>query len=125
MRSKITLLEVRALKNHICRRSARSKHIFLDYTVFLDSIDSTGSTDSIDIIDSIDSILVPHKETANIHTTHKGARARAKVPMGAARFARRPHRYFCSPFVCGVNVGGLFVWHKYRIYRIYNIYRVL
>ena len=49
--------------------------MFLDYTDFLDSIDSTEFTDSIDIIDSIDSILVPHKETANIHTTHKGARA--------------------------------------------------
>ena len=51
----------------------------------IDSIDSTESTDSIDIIDSIDSILVPHKETANIHTTHKGARASrapTKVPMG-------------------------------------------
>ena len=81
---------------------------------------SAESKDSIDIIDSIDSILVPHKETA----THKGARARTKVPMGAARFARRPHRYFCSPFVCGVNVGGLFVWHKYRIYRTYNICEV-
>ena len=33
------------------------------------------------------SILVPHKETANIHTTHK---ARTKVPMGVAREARRP-----------------------------------
>ena len=52
---------------------------------FLDSIDSIESTDSIDITDSIDSMLVPHKETANIHTTHKGARAsraRTKVPMG-------------------------------------------
>ena len=58
----------------------------------IDSIDSTESTDSIDIIDSIDSILVPHKETANIHTTHKG---RTKVPMGAAREARHPHRHFC------------------------------
>ena len=69
----------------------RAQNTFsLDYTEFLDSIDSTESTD---IIDSIDSILVPHKETANIHTTHKG---RTKVPMGAAREARRPHRYFCS-----------------------------
>ena len=72
---------------------------------FLDSIDSIESTDSINIIDSL---LVPHKKTANIHTTHKGARS---AP---------PHRYFCSPFVCGVNVGGLFVWHKYRIYNIYK-----
>ena len=64
---------------------------------FLDSIDSVESTDSIDIIDSIDSILVPHKETANIHTTHKG---KTKVPMGrspigtfvGAREARAP---FC------------------------------
>ena len=46
---------------------------------FLDSIDSTESTDSIDIIDSIDFVLVPRKETANIHTTHKGI---TKVPMG-------------------------------------------
>ena len=90
---------------------------------YLDSIDSIESADSIDIIDSIDSILVPHKETANIHTTHKG---RTKVPMGAwppsvLLFARAQR---ARPFVCGVNVGGLFVWHKYRIYRIYDIYRV-
>ena len=44
-----------------------------DFVDFLDSIDPIESTDSIDIIDSIDSILVPHKETANTHTTHKGA----------------------------------------------------
>ena len=72
------------------------------YTDFLDSTDSIEVTASIDIIDSIDSILVPHKETANIHTTHKGARASrapTKVPMGAARFARCAHRYLCSPFV--------------------------
>ena len=75
----------------------------------------------MDIIDSIDSTLVPHKETANIHTTHKGARA-SRAPTKVSMAA--PHRYFCSPFVCGVNVGGLFVWHKYRIYRIYDIYRV-
>ena len=63
--------------------------------IFLDSIHSTESTDSIDIIDSIDSILVPHRETANIHTTHKG---KTKVPMGrspigtfvGARAARAP-----------------------------------
>ena len=113
--SKITFLEVRALKNHDFGRSARSKHIFLDYTFFhvrfltdytdflnftgsldvLDSTDSIEVTDSMDIIDSIDSILVPHKETANIHTTHKG---RTKVPMGRspigtfvrARAARAP-----------------------------------
>ena len=46
----------------------------------IDSLVSIESTDSIDIKDSIDSILVPHKETANIHTTHKG---KTKVPMGA------------------------------------------
>ena len=68
------------------------KTCFPDYTDFLDSTDSIDSldvldstdsievTDSMDIIDSIDSTLVPHKETANIHTTHKG---RTKVPMGA------------------------------------------
>ena len=70
--------------HHIFWRSAPQNTFSLDYTEFLDSIDSTESTD---IIDSIDSILVPHKETANIHTTHKGARAsraRTKVPMGAA-----------------------------------------
>ena len=62
-------------------RILRRQHLI----AFLDSIDSTESTDSTDIIDSIDSILVPHKETANIHTTHKGARASrapTKVPMG-------------------------------------------
>ena len=62
----------------------------------LDSIDSMESTDSIDIIDSIDSILVTHKETANIHTTHKGARAN-KSTDGAARFARRPIGTFVLP----------------------------
>ena len=77
----LTFLEVRALKNHRFRKSARSKTLFLDFKDSIDSLDSTDSidsiesTDSIDIIDSIDSILVPHKETANIHTTHKGARA--------------------------------------------------
>ena len=54
---------------------------FIEFIDSIDFIDSIESTDSIDIIDSIDSILVPHKETANIHTTHKG---RTKVPMGAA-----------------------------------------
>ena len=74
----LTFLEVRALKNHMFRMSARSKTLFLDFKDSIDSLDSTDSidsiesTDSIDIIDSIDSILVPHKETANIHTTHKG-----------------------------------------------------
>ena len=87
--------------------------LFLDYTDFLDSIDSTESTDSIDIIDSIDSILVPHKETANIHTTHKGARASCahKSTDGGGAFGAAPIGTFV-PFVCGVNVGvnvgGLF-----------------
>ena len=99
-------------KSHFWR-SARSKISFfggpraqntfsLDYTDFLDSIDSTESTD---IIDSIDSILEPHKETANIHTTHKGARAlraREQKYRWGRRLRRRPHRYFCFPFVCGV-----------------------
>ena len=82
----------------------------------MDSIESTNSTD---IIDSIDSILVPHTETANIHNTHEGAsasRAPTKVPMGL-----RPIGTFILPHcVCGVNVGGLFVWHKYIIYRIWK-----
>ena len=74
----------------------RAQNTFsLDYTDFLDSIDSTESTD---IIDSIDSILVPHKETANIHTTHKGARARfARAREQKYRWGPSPHRYFCSP----------------------------
>ena len=77
---------------------------------------------STDIIDSIDSILVPHNEAANIYTTRKGAcalRARKQKYTKAAL----PH-YFCFLFVCGVNAGCLFVWHKYRIYRIYNISRI-
>ena len=84
---------VRALKHHIFWRSARSKNIFLD------SVDSTESTDSIDIIDSIDSILVPHKETANIHTTHKGARAaRAhKSTDGGGAFGAAPIGTFVLP----------------------------
>ena len=57
-------------------RNLRRQHV-----IFLDSIDSIESTDSINIIASIDSILVPHKETANIHTTHKGARAQTEVPI--------------------------------------------
>ena len=88
-------------------RSAPQNTFSSDYTDFLDSIDSTESTD---IIHSIDSILVPHKETANIHTTHKG---KAKVPMGAA--PKPPSALLLSLCVCGVNVGGLFVWHKYKI----------
>ena len=79
--------------------------IFLDHKDFLDStasIDSLGVVDSsdsievadfINIIDSIGSILVPHKETANIHTTHKGRALRAR----AARFARRPIGTFVLP----------------------------
>jgi len=64
-----------------------------DYTKFLDSIDSTESTD---VIDSIDSILVPHKETASIHTTHKVARANKSTDGGGA-----PIGTFVLP-VCGV-----------------------
>ena len=79
--------------------------IFFPYTDFLDSTDSIDSldvldstdsievTDSMDIIDSIDSILVPHKETANIHTTHKGARARfARAREQKYRWGRRASR---------------------------------
>ena len=92
-------------------RILRRQHLI----AFLDSIDSVESTDSIDIIDSIDSILVPHKETANIHTTHKGrarcARARTKVPMGL-----RPIGTFVFPLcvvwmlavsLCGTSIESI------------------
>ena len=98
------------------RRSARSKTLFLDIKDSIDSLDSTDSidsiesTDSIDIIDSIDSILVPHKETANIHTTHKGARAaraQTTVPMGAAPSAPPPSVLLFFP-LCVVRMLPLF-----------------
>ena len=84
-------LEVRALKN-VFFGGPRAENSIDS----LDSIDSIESTDSIDIIDSIDSILVPHKETANIHTTHKGANKSTDgglAPIGTfvrARSARAP-----------------------------------
>ena len=49
-----------------------------------------------------------HTRAANIHTTHKGARASrapTTIPMGHALRAR-PIGIVVFPFVCGVNVGG-------------------
>ena len=73
-------------------------------------IDPTESTDSLDIIDSIDSILVPHKETANIHTTHKGEQntdgggAEGAAPIGTFVRARsaRPFVWWCECWRCVV-----------------------
>ena len=61
----------------------------------------------MNIIDCIDSIFVQNKETADKKLT--------KAPMGAA--AKRAPLY-----VCGVNVGDLFLWHM--IYGMYNIERI-
>ena len=69
-------------------------------------MDSVDSTDSIEIIDSIDSILVPHKETATIHTTHKGARAsRAHKSTDGGGFAAA-HRSFVFPLCVAVSLCG-------------------
>ena len=60
-----------------------------------------------------------HTKIANIHTTHKGARAaraQTTVPMGGGAG--------CFTLCVWCECWRSFVWHEYRIYRIYKIYRI-
>ena len=90
----MTCFEVRALKNTLLE--VRALEI-----IFCDSIDPIKPKDD----SIIDAIRVPQKGTATIHTTRTHTHTDTK--------GKQKNRWR-RPVVCGVNAGGLFVWHKYK-----------